>query len=79
MSAIERRILARLAKGPEHSTNMKVVKGHVKSLVERGLARRFTVPPATVPLWVEITDAGRRRLTELRTRELAPKPPKADA
>lgn len=65
-SLLERRILARLAKGATHSTAMSAVKRQVGQLVEAGLARRFVIAPATVPLWVEITEAGRARLAVLR-------------
>lgn len=65
-AVIEQRVLAACSLKAQHSSLLKHAKPIVDRLVARGLLRRFKVPPATVPLWLEITPQGVDRLAELR-------------
>ena len=70
VAEIERRVYARIAEAPEHSTRLRGLKQVVDRIVSRGHAKRVPMrgTESRVPLRVEITEAGRQHLAALNRR-----------
>lgn len=68
-ATLERRVLEACEREPKHARTLQPVKAVIDRLVKAGCLRRFVRPPATAPLWIEITDKGVDRLIQLRASE----------